>query len=112
MFSAQDAAHFTNATDGERKRLLEQLLGLDKFDVALTKCRLELKEVETNIGSLSTQFSILNNTISEKQSELNRLKIEFTKYASIQDVSFCETSITSLRSERNELNNLNFNLEQ
>lgn len=41
VFSSQDAAHFTLATDSERKRLLESLLGLDKFDAALEACKAE-----------------------------------------------------------------------
>ena len=31
VFSSSDAAHFTLATDAERKRLLEAILGLDRF---------------------------------------------------------------------------------
>lgn len=39
VFSSHDAAHFSRATDGERKRLLESILGLERFDVALSTCR-------------------------------------------------------------------------
>ena len=46
VFSASDAAHFTLATDGERKRLLESILGLERFDVALDGCRADLKVAE------------------------------------------------------------------
>ena len=46
VFSSQDAAHFTMATDGERKRLLESLLGLDRFDVALEMCRADRAQAE------------------------------------------------------------------
>lgn len=46
VFSATDAAHFSMATDAERKRLIEELLGLDMFDQALDKCRADLKKVE------------------------------------------------------------------
>ncbi len=42
VFSSADAAHFTLATDAERKRLLEGVLGLDRFDPALKACRAEL----------------------------------------------------------------------
>lgn len=34
VFSSTDAANFTMATDAERKRLIEQLLGLERFDEA------------------------------------------------------------------------------
>jgi len=39
VLSSQDAAHFTTATDAERKHLLEQILGLELFDQAWTKVR-------------------------------------------------------------------------
>ena len=39
VFSSQDAAHFSLATDAERKRLLEGILDLDRFDEALKACR-------------------------------------------------------------------------
>ena len=43
VFSSADAAHFTLATDAERKRLLEALLGLERFDDALEHARTDLK---------------------------------------------------------------------
>ena len=39
----QGAPSLASATDAERKRLLESLLGLDDFDVALDACRLDAK---------------------------------------------------------------------
>jgi DNA repair exonuclease SbcCD ATPase subunit len=45
VFSSQDAAHFTQATDGERKRLLESILQLGRFDDALERCRDQLRVV-------------------------------------------------------------------
>ncbi len=47
VFSSSDAAHFTLATDAERKRLLEAVLGLDRFDAALKACRADLKVEQT-----------------------------------------------------------------
>jgi DNA repair exonuclease SbcCD ATPase subunit len=43
VFSGSDAAHFTRASDAERKRLLESMLGLDIFDAALERCRVDLR---------------------------------------------------------------------
>lgn len=42
VFSSSDAAHFSGATDGERKRVMEMLLGLDVFDRAAKRCLDEL----------------------------------------------------------------------
>jgi len=43
VLSSADAAHFTGATDADRKRLLERVFGLERFDVALANCRVDLK---------------------------------------------------------------------
>lgn len=45
VLSSADAAMFSNATDGERKRLLETILGLGRFDAGLARCREEIKRV-------------------------------------------------------------------
>lgn len=46
VFSSSDAAGFTLASDGERKRLLEAMLGLERFDLALERCRKDLRQAE------------------------------------------------------------------
>lgn len=57
VFSSQDAANFTMATDTERKRLLESLLDLGKFDVALSKCRQDLKAENKSVHETSIRVS-------------------------------------------------------
>jgi exonuclease SbcC len=52
VFSSADAAHFTLATDAERKRLIETFLGNDRFDPALKKCRDDLKRAELHLAEL------------------------------------------------------------
>lgn len=51
VLSSSDAAHFALATDAERKLLLEQVLGLDRFDAAHSACRSDLRNAiaERNI---------------------------------------------------------------
>lgn len=51
VFSSSDAAHFSGATDGERKRVMELLLGLDVFDRAAEACSKELSEARLSEGS-------------------------------------------------------------
>lgn len=55
VFSTQDAAHFTMATDAERKRLLESLLGLDRFDSALEAAKADLKVAANAQSNVSLQ---------------------------------------------------------
>lgn len=59
VFSSADAAHFTLATDAERKRLIESFLGADRFDPALEKCRLELKAASSALDAVSRQQETL-----------------------------------------------------
>lgn len=64
VFSSHDAAHFTMSTDAQRKRLLEQLLGMERFDSALTVCRSDRKDTEARcrettrlLGQLESQLT-------------------------------------------------------
>jgi DNA repair exonuclease SbcCD ATPase subunit len=51
VFSSADAAHFSSATDAERKRLIESVLGMDVFDRALEKCREDLRRASIHLGA-------------------------------------------------------------
>lgn len=53
VFSSSDASRFTGATDGERKRFLEGLLGLDRFDRALAAARNDLRAAEQSKALLA-----------------------------------------------------------
>jgi DNA repair exonuclease SbcCD ATPase subunit len=50
VFSSSDAAHFALASDAERKRLLESVLGLAKFDAARERARVELRAAERTLA--------------------------------------------------------------
>ena len=60
VFSSHDAAHFTLATDKERKQLLEDVLGLDKFDPALQSCRVDLNALRAVQLKLERELDILS----------------------------------------------------
>lgn len=64
VFSAADAAHFTMATDAERKELLETLLGLGWFDRALTECRKDLRAAQTTAGQADRDKALAEAKIS------------------------------------------------
>lgn len=59
VFSSSDASSFTGASDGERKRLLEQMLGLDKFDTALDSCRADLKAAREKVLTLQGEQRVV-----------------------------------------------------
>lgn len=56
-FSSSDLASFTKSTDGERKRLVEELLGIDRFDVALKACRVDLGLAAASVSSLTRELA-------------------------------------------------------
>lgn len=58
VFSSQDASHFTLSTDKERKVLLEQILGVARFDPALEACRVELKVAERNRDQATNALAV------------------------------------------------------
>ncbi len=67
VFSSQDAAHFTLATDAERKRLIEALLGLERFDPALAACRSVRKNAEAQLRSDEALLQQLESQLSSNQ---------------------------------------------
>jgi len=67
VFSSTDAAHFTLASDGERKRLLESILGLDLFDEALDRCRADAKVVALQQSQLLGEAMVTKTRVEELQ---------------------------------------------
>jgi DNA repair exonuclease SbcCD ATPase subunit len=51
VFSSSDAAHFSTASDAERKRLVESVLGVDVFDGAVEACRKDLRAAHSAVAS-------------------------------------------------------------
>jgi ABC-type transport system involved in cytochrome c biogenesis ATPase subunit len=72
-FSADDAQHFSGATDAERKRLLEAMLGLDRFDAALEACRADLR----TFSDLAVSCASIQDTL---QRERDVLRARLTQY--------------------------------
>ncbi len=75
VFSSTDAAHFTLATDKERKLFLETLLGLGRFDEALTKCRAALLVSDRAVNA--AQSAIQLN--AQQRDNLTRRKADAEK---------------------------------
>lgn len=74
VFSAQDAAHFTTATDGERKKLLEQLLGLGHFDTAHILCRKDMREAEKKFTAAEHSAQLLQARVDQSLAERRRIQ--------------------------------------
>lgn len=80
VFSSADAAHFSMASDGERKRLLEAMLGLHRFDVAAVRCRAESQAAEAALHAASlasTQAAAEVRSLTERVNDArNALQTE------------------------------------
>lgn len=74
IFSSQDAAHFTMATDKERKLLLETILGLDRFDDALKACREDLKIAEHQVYQSEHEEESWGHRLDERKQRLKELR--------------------------------------
>ncbi len=58
VFSTADAAHFTLASDGDRKKLIESFLGLNRFDPALARCREAQKRAVAKVADLTRRKEV------------------------------------------------------
>lgn len=74
VFSSADAAHFTVATDAERKRLIESFLGTDRFDPALKACRTELKTATDKLAVLERTKEVLCAKLEAARTRLDEAK--------------------------------------
>lgn len=80
VFSSADAAHFTQATDAERKRLIEGILGLTRFDDALDDCRADLSAAKDRLAAAMTK----------KTTALGALQL------AVQNVTFGRTTLGNI----------------
>lgn len=76
VFTASDAAHFSLASDGERKRLLEALLGLHRFDAALEACRADSKEVRARLATANARMATAAGAAEVAQANVHRAREE------------------------------------
>lgn len=57
VFSSGEAAHFSGATDGERKRIMEMLLGMEVFDRAQRACLDETGQANSEAQLAATEVA-------------------------------------------------------
>ena len=71
VFSSSDAALFSGSTDGERKRFIERILGVERFDPALEACRVELRKAEKDLAAVDADSRVLREKIAGAEQRLN-----------------------------------------
>lgn len=107
VFSTQDAYHFSEATDSERKRFLEELLGLVLFDDALRKCRADLRAAQAKGATASRDLAIMQERVrgetqrqKDAQTGLDALACQATPV----DVELTKLKLADLRNLLNQCN--------
>ena len=70
VFSSHDADHFTLATDGERKKLLEDILGLERFDAAHAAALKDRKEMERRLLDAKRDVSLADERKASAKARL------------------------------------------
>lgn len=74
VFSSASASVFTTATDGERKGLLEQLLGLDLFDTAVKACRADYAAAQREQGAATERLGRAQAMLEREQRALEEAR--------------------------------------
>lgn len=123
VFSSSDAAHFSLATDGERKRFLEQVLvGLAEFEPALERCRAELRKAEAAARSATSAFQLAARDTETSKERLERARsvladagandtLAAAAAAALPDEAEMTKLRASLRSARQRVRDLEASLE-
>jgi DNA repair exonuclease SbcCD ATPase subunit len=98
VFSSGDAAHFTLATDAERKRLLETILGLERFDRALRACRDDLKSAEIAVTNGERQCDVQSERVRGERERRERARVDLSRMTPDlgYTVADCEVKLVEL----------------
>lgn len=106
VFSSADASLFSQSTDGERKRLLESVLGLERFDDALSACRSSLKSAEARLTQVTTEQDILirrtesaSRRLEDAERQLRSLPAEVDEGEILKQVAILESAVRSARKD-------------
>ena len=71
VFSAADAAHFSEATDAERKRLIEGVLGLHVFDEAQQRAAVVRTQTADQLSSLRGELARAQAVVARLEGRLS-----------------------------------------
>jgi len=71
VFSSSDASHFATSRDSDRKRLLEEILHLSRFDSALAACRLDLRGARDHLLTVTSNLRVLEERLCGMQSRIS-----------------------------------------
>lgn len=120
VLSSRDSAHFTEAGDADRKRLLESILGLDRLDAAsvlvredVRKCETEVTGIEQKVELLEQKVDLLSRQLREDQAELATLQVPKSPPVKIDELKREKESLTSkILTLEEPIDDLQFSLGQ
>lgn len=99
-FSSRDSSHFTEASDADRKRLLEEVLGLEALDVASTLCRRDIRTQEDQSSALSTKLQLLEQEIDLLSAQYGQ---DTKDWKDLAPPSFQPVDVAALIKRKNEI---------
>lgn len=70
VFTKADAAKFSAGRDSDRKALLEAILGLSKFDDALSACKVDLRKAEAELNLAISQIERCTSALEREREAL------------------------------------------
>lgn len=73
VLSSQDAAHFSSATDAEKKRLLETLIGLERFEVAQKEAKDQTNGIKERLAKAQATYQSHQTSVAVLSASLGRL---------------------------------------
>ncbi len=66
VFDADLTARFGAESDSERKRLIEKLLGLERFDEALKRVRADIRDTDRKIAAAESKHAVAQAVLAEQ----------------------------------------------
>jgi DNA repair exonuclease SbcCD ATPase subunit len=92
VFTGQEAELFSLATDQQRKKFLESVLGLDRFDGALKACREDLRDLREQKRQLERDLEHQERSIGTHQDRVEDLE-KALSMLSVPDLDPVETEV-------------------
>ncbi len=96
-FSSVDDLSFATGTDAERKRLLESLIGLSRFDRALDSCRVDLRAANAATNQLKGELMRVQTKRMEATKNLAALEQVAAAQAPSEDLAVVRARLEALQ---------------
>lgn len=100
VFSSSDAASFSTASDAERKRMLEKLLGLEWFDAAQKESRADLKDATQQLERETDRLASLDERKTDLLEKVDFYSVQLEESKDADDLSDEEAKLKKYKKLR------------